>query len=157
MSVFKVVHHGIEIHCENADAAIEIATKLAGAGITAVGNGNGKVDTGAGGGIPNSRWTVARYQNFTSQLLDKQRRFLVELVSSVDGVTDHALRQIMGVENNNGFGPIMSAISKRAKKEGIALDEILTTAKVDVGGERMLEFKVSPSFRKITEISGGLK
>lgn len=149
--MFKILVQGVEIQCDTVEAAVELARKLA----TSSPHSDGKA---VAADMGNSRWTSSRFQNFTSELKDKQRQLLMLVLDNPDGLTDQSLRQTMGVENNNGFGPIMAAISKRAKKLGIQMTEILTTEKVVMaGGEKMLEFKAAPAFQKIAKASGGIK
>ena len=64
----------------------------------------------------------------------------------------------MNVSNNKGFGPIITGISRRAKKHGIGLNEVLLSEKMVLqSGDRVLEFKAAPSFIKIAEEAGGLQ
>ncbi|MFQ5662567.1 MAG: hypothetical protein ACE5HL_01895 [Terriglobia bacterium] len=149
--MFRVIHEGVEIHCETAEEAIEIAAKLRG---THPSPRKGKGEFSLTG----SRWTVARFKNFAGQLQDKQRKFLRELVSSPDGLTDSALRQSLGLTTNKAFGPILTAISRKAKKVGIDLKEVYTSDKVNLGsGQQVLEFKAAPAFIKVADEAGGLK
>lgn len=148
--MFKVVHQGVEIHCDTVDEAIEIASRL---------SANPKKPASAGEAVLNgSRWTGTRFQSFLSELRDRQKKFLKELVNSPDGLTDAALRQSLGVQNNKGFGPIITGISRRAKKSGMSLQDILLSEKINLSsGERVLEFKAAPAFVRIATESGGVK
>ncbi len=149
--MFKVIYDGVEIQCETADDAVELAGRLRGSADFT----NASSRQGA---ISGSRWTVSRFQNFSSLLRDKQRIFLQQLISSPDGQTDIALRQRLGLNTNKGFGPILTAISRKAKKIGVDLKEVYTTEKLaHTSGEQVLEFKASPAFIKVAEEAGGIK
>jgi hypothetical protein len=152
--MFKVVYQGVEIQCETADEAVEIAGKLSGAGS---GKGAGRVH-GGGQSVAGTRWTVNRFQSFIGQLQDKQRRFLRELTASTDGLTDSALRQSLSLSSNKAFGPILTGISRRAKKVGVSLQDVLTSEKMSLaGGEQFLEFRASPAFVAVAREGGGIK
>ncbi len=152
--MIKVIYQGVEIQCETADEAIDIASRLSGLPTTAK-----KSSPAVGDAVLNgSRWTGTRFQSFISELRDRQKKFLKELVNSPDGLTDAALRQTLGVQNNKGFGPIITGISRRAKKSGMSLQDILLSEKISLSsGERVLEFKAAPAFVRIATESGGVK
>jgi hypothetical protein len=150
--MFKVVYQGVEIQCETADEAVEIAGKLSG-------QGTGRaVSRHESPGHMGSRWTASRFQAFIGQLQDKQRKFLRELTASSDGLTDSALRQTLGLSTNKAFGPILTGISRRAKKVGVSLQDVLTSEKMAlVSGDQFLEFKASPAFAAVAREAGGIK
>ena len=148
--MFKIVYEGVEIHCETPDDAIELIAKLRGSAPLPK---KGK----SGGMIAGSRWTVPKFQNFLSLLQDKQRKFLQELVKNPTGVTDIALRQVFALKSNKGFGPILTAISRRAKKVGLTLSEVYTSEKLHEGKDRVLEFRPSAAFLRVVEEAGGMK
>ncbi len=150
--MFKIIHQGVEIHCETADEAIEIAAKLRGAPFTP------KKGAHAGQGFGGSRWTASRFRTFCSLLQDKQRKFLREVLKSTDGVTATTLRQSLSLSSNKAFGPILTAISRKAKKVGVSLQDVLTSEKILLSsGERVLEFKAAPSFAGVAEQAGGIE
>lgn len=154
--MFKVTYQGVEIQCETADEAVEIAGKLSGA--PAAAHGKGHSQQGGSASFAGSRWTASRFQSFIGQLQDKQRRFLRELTASTDGLTDSALRQSLGLSSNKAFGPILTGISRRAKKVGVSLQDVLTSEKmVLAGGDQFLEFKASPAFAAVAREAGGIK
>jgi hypothetical protein len=146
--MFKVILGGVEIQCETADDAIELAARVGDGGKRSPSQ---KEAREAGG---NSRWTTQRLQNLLGQLQDKPKRFLAELVRNSDGVTDTAMRQALGLTSNKAFGPILTSISRKSKKVGVSLQEVYTSEKLNLGGETVLEFKVNPSFAKIYRDSG---
>ena len=151
--MFKVVHKGVEILCDSVDDAVLIAEKLAG-------------DTGekanhrpvASQSLAGSRWTVSRFQNFIGELRDNQRKLLRELLNSPDGMTDSALRQSLSLANNKAFGPLLTSLSRRAKKVGMSLTDVIGSEKMALsGGEQFLEFKAAPAFVAVAREGGGIK
>ena len=97
-------------------------------------------------------------RSFPRQLRDRQKRFLREIVASPDGVTDSTLRQSFGVKNNKGFGPLLTGISRRAKKVGVSLQDVVVSEKITLSsGEVVLEFKAAPAFLRIAEEGGEIK
>jgi hypothetical protein len=75
-----------------------------------------------------------------------------------DGVTDSSLRQSLGVSTNKGFGPILTGISRRAKKAGVSLQDILTSEKVQLSAnEKVSEFKATAAFAQVAKEAGGIK
>ena len=148
--MFKIVYEGVEIHCETPDDAIELISKLRG---SAPLPRKGK----SGGTIIGSRWTVPKFEKFLSLLHNKQRKFLQELIRNPTGVTDIALRQALTLKTNKGLGPILTAISRRAKKVGLTLSEIYASEKLNEGKDRVLEFRPSAAFLRVVEEAGGMK
>jgi hypothetical protein len=104
-----------------------------------------------------SRWTITRFQNFIGQLRDKQRKFLSLVLANPDGVTDSSLRHSLGVSTNKGFGPILTGISRRAKKAGVSLQDIVSSEKVQLADEKVTEFKATPAFAQVAREAGGIK
>src|SRR5437763_5914755 len=142
--MFKVVFEGVEIQCETADEAVEIASKLGSASPERKRTPHFEVNE--------SRWTTHRFQSFIGQLRERQRTFLSHVVSNPDGVTDASLRQVLGLNTNKGMGPILTGISRRAKKLGFSLEDIITSEKLNLtNGDRVLEFKANPAFAKAAE------
>lgn len=149
--MFKVVFEGVEIHCDTPDDAIELINKLRGSTASSK-------DWGRQAMIAGSRWTVSRFQNFANLLRDRQRKFLQQLVDNPDGVTDIALRQSLGLNTNKGLGPILTAISRKAKKVGVDLKEVYSREKIThASGEQVLEFKASSAFIGVAKDAGGMK
>jgi hypothetical protein len=151
--MFRVVHQGVEIYCDTVDATLEIVARLAGK----VPAGKSHESTLPSSANAGSRWTISRFNTFMLQLQDQQRKLLRSLVSSPDGQTDSALRQHLGLSSNKAFGPILTGISRRAKKVGVSLADVLTSERISVGNERVLEFKASPAFANIAKDAGGIK
>jgi hypothetical protein len=155
--MYKVVINGVDVWCETPEAVLQL-TERAGNSGGGIGVGHSAKVSHAPSGAMGSRWTVGRFQNFIGQLQDKQRRFLRELVASQDGLTDSALRQTLSLSSNKAFGPILTGISRRAKKVGVGLDDVLTSDKMSLqNGEKFLEFKASPAFAAVARESGGIK
>jgi len=153
--MYKVVINGVEVWCETPEAVFQL-TEKAGGGAT--GANGGRHSNPSSSAAIGTRWTVSRFQGFISQLQDKQKRFLREVVSSQDGLTDSALRQTLSLSSNKAFGPILTGISRRAKKAGVGLDDVLKSEKMTLqNGERFLEFKASPAFAAIAREAGGIK
>jgi hypothetical protein len=150
--MIKVMHRGIEIHCDTPEEAAAIAERLAGS-VSARPEDTGGPGVSGGG----SRWTVSRFNSFMAQLRDQQRKLLRSLVNSPDGQTDTALRQHLGLSSNKAFGPILTGISRRAKKAGVGLTDVLVSERITVGNERVLEFKATPAFASIAREAGGIK
>jgi hypothetical protein len=154
--MIRVVHNGIEIFCETVDETMEIVSRLSGQPITAKGSPSSPPHD-RGNSQTSSRWTVHRFTTFISQLQDQQRKLLRSLVTSPDGQTDTALRQHLGLSSNKAFGPILTGISRRAKKAGVSLGDVLSSERITVGNERVLEFKAAPQFANIAKEAGGIK
>jgi hypothetical protein len=151
--MIKVVHDGVEYHCETADEAIELGARLRGTSVPMT-----KKGVHAEHSIAGSRWTVSRFQSFLAQLKDNQRKFLSIVINSPDGVTDSQLRQSLGLTTNKAFGPILTGISRKAKKAGISLQDILSSEKVQLSAdERVMEFKATAAFAQIAKEGGGIK
>lgn len=152
--MIKVVHDGIEYQCETADDALALGAKLRGIPHS----GSKKSAPHSDQPISGSRWTVTRFQSFVRQLKDKQRKFLSLLLDSADGVTDSSLRHSLGLTTNKAFGPILTGISKQAKKAGVSLQDILTNEKVQLSAdERVTEFKATAAFVQVSKEAGGIK
>jgi hypothetical protein len=149
--MFRVVHQGVEIYCETVDETLEIVARLAGQPAPQ------KTATSSNSSQVGSRWTASRFVGFMAQLQDQQRKLLRSLVGSPDGMTDSALRQHLGLSSNKAFGPILTGISRRAKKAGVSLTDVLTSERITVGNERVLEFKAAPAFASVAREAGGIK
>lgn len=155
--MFKVLYQGVEIQCETVDEVAQIAERLGSGSDNGVPR-SASVKHPHSPGLVNSRWSIHRFQTFIGQLKDRHRRFLRELINSPDGQTDSALRQQLSLNSNKAFGPILSAISRRAKKIGMSLQDVLLSEKMTLqSGEQFLEFKASPSFVAIAKEAGGIK
>jgi hypothetical protein len=152
--MYRIVHAGVEIFCDTVDEAIEFATRLAGGVSTSSRAQHAGTSVASSS---SSRWTVSRFASFMGQLQDQQRKLLRALVTSPDGQTDTALRQLLGLSSNKAFGPILTGISRRAKKAGVSLNDVLTSERITVGNERVLEFKATPAFTHIAKEAGGIK
>ncbi len=79
---------------------------------------------------------------------------LRELVQNPDGIPDATLRRTLNLETNKALGASMGGLSKKARKLGIGLDDVLTSEKLTLNGEEVLEFKVAPAFLKMAKESG---
>lgn len=79
---------------------------------------------------------------------------LRELILNPDGVPDATLRRALNLDSNKALGASMGGLSKKAKKLGIGLDDILKSEKLMLNGEEVLEFKIAPAFLKIAKASG---
>ena len=154
--MFRIVHQGVEIYCETADETLEIVSRLSGQQAPPP-SSKTPSSSGASSHPSGSRWTISRFTAFMSQLQDQQRKLLRSLVTSPDGQTDSALRQHLGLSSNKAFGPILTGISRRAKKSGVSLADVLTSERIQVGDERVLEFKAAPAFASIARDAGGIK
>ncbi|HEV2112722.1 MAG TPA: hypothetical protein VGR50_01160 [Terriglobales bacterium] len=151
--MYKVVRNGVEIHCDTADEAVEIAAKL-GAG-EAIGT---KQAVSHAGPIAGSRWTVARFNNLMHVLQDKQREFLREVVKNPDGITDAQLRDILKLKSNKAFGPVLTALSRKAKKVGVSMGDMFVSKKEALDdGQKFIEFRPTASFRQVAHDAGGVK
>lgn len=151
--MIKVSHEGVDYWCETTDEAFEMGAKLRG-----VPHASSKKTAYSEHAIPGSRWTVTRFQSFIKQLKDRQRQFLSIVLESPDGVTDSSLRHSLGVNTNKGFGPILTGISRRAKKAGVSLQDILSSEKVQLSAdERVTEFRASAAFAQVAKEAGGIK
>jgi len=152
--MIRVIHDGVEYHCETAEEALELGARLRGVSAT-----NRKPSGHADHAISGSRWTVSRFESFIKQLKENQRKFLsLVLANPTDGVTDTHLRHSLGLTTNKAFGPILTGISRKAKKSGVSLQDILTSDKVQLSAnERVLEFKASPAFAQVAKEAGGIR
>jgi hypothetical protein len=143
--MYKVFVDGVEIQCDSADDAIQIASRLR---AVSTGQNSGRpISQGSDGG--GSRWTENRFRTFIVGLRDLQAKMLRELVANPDGVPDATLRRALNLDSNKALGASMGGLSKKAKKLGIGLDDILTSSKLVLNGEEVLEFKAAPAFIKI--------
>lgn len=152
--MIKIVHCGIEFHCETTDEAVEIAAKLSGGKVPEGLKKRGQPEAIGGG----SRWTTSRFQTFIGQLHDQQRKFLRQILSNPDGLTDAVLRQALSLSSNKAFGPIITGISRKAKKAGVSLQDVVSSEKVTLSsGEKVLEYKANPVFVTVSREGGGIK
>ncbi len=148
--MYKVIVDGVEIQCDSADDAIQIASRLR---AMSTGQNNGKpISLGIDGG--GSRWTENRFRTFIGGLRDLQAKLLRELIANPNGVPDATLRKTLNLKSNKALGASMGGLSKKAKKLGIGLDDILTSGKLTLNGEEVLEFKAAPAFIKIARECG---
>jgi hypothetical protein len=151
--MIKISHDGVDYYCDTADDAVSLGAKLRG-----IPHSGPKKPPHSEQSTTGSRWTVTRFQSFITQLRDRQRRFLSLVINSPDGLTDSSLRQSLGVNTNKGFGPILTGISRRAKKAGVSLQDILTSEKVQLSAnERVTEFKATAAFAQVAKEAGGIK
>jgi hypothetical protein len=146
---FKVNYRGVDIYCETADEAVQIATKL---GESA---GTGALSDPAADS--NGSLEVSRYKELIGTMSATQKRFLSLLVDNPHGKTDQAIRQEMGLENNKAIGGMLSVLARGAKKVGISIDMILQSEWKKVNDEQLKEFRIRPEFRKIAMDVGGLR
>lgn len=151
--MIKIVYEGVEYFCETADDALELGSRLREASVGAKKGAHTEHPP-----ISGSRWTRSRFESFIKQLKEKQKKFLLlVLESSTDGVTDQQLRYDLGLTTNKAFGPILTSISRKAKKCGVSLADVLTSEKVQLSAdERVMEFKASPAFAQVAKESGGV-
>jgi hypothetical protein len=155
--MYKVIVEGVEIHCDTTDEAFALAARLRGTETNHASTTNGNGHHKPAAATPNSRWTASRFQNFYTSLNEKQKRLVHELVMNPDGLPQDTLIQILGVQNSQGFGPIVSWISNKAKKVGVSLQDVLTSEKILVNGEEMTEFRGAPAFIEVAHSSGEFK
>jgi hypothetical protein len=140
---FKVIYKGaVEIQCENADEAIQIAQRLTDT------NGHyaspAAIVNAAAGGLE-----VSRYRELVGFLNTKQKRFLAMLVENQHGRTYTHICQQLELEDNKALGGMLSGISKFAKKVGVNTDSMWISERKKVGNETIKEFRSQPEFRKI--------
>lgn len=153
--MFRIVHHGVEIFCDTVDDALAIAARLAGASEP---SGTKHSHPAPQSSQANTtRWTVSRFSTFMSELQEQQKKMLKALLSSPDGQTDTSLKQHLGLSSNKAFGPILTGISRKAKKVGVSLTDVLTSERITVGNDRVLEFKACPAFASVAKEAGGIK
>jgi hypothetical protein len=147
--MFKVIVNGIEIQCETVDDVAAITERFGGgAGVSRSANG------GRGGADDGSRWTETRFRTFTTGLRELQAKMLRELIQNPDGIPDATLRRSLGIETNKALGASMAGLSKKAKKLGIGLDDVLKSEKLILNDEDVLEFKIAPAFLRMAKASG---
>lgn len=79
---------------------------------------------------------------------------LRELIQNPDGIPDATLRRTLNLETNKALGASMAGLSKKAKKLGIGLDDVLKSEKLMLNGEEVLEFKIAPAFLKVAKATG---
>src|ERR1700728_596065 len=113
--MIKVIYRDVELLCDTPEEAMQIARGVSGDSILT------PKKEQANGSVAGSRWTVSRFQSFVNTLKDNQRKFLSLIVQSPDGVTDTNIRQVLGLTTNKALGPILSGISKKAKKSGVSI------------------------------------
>jgi hypothetical protein len=142
MVAFKITFRGVEIQCETADDAIEIAHRLA----TSNGIGAGSAHSQSADGS----LEVSRYRELVDSLNSSQKKFLSLLVDNPHGKTDHSLRQELDLEGNKALGGMLSGISKLARKVGVSIDTMWSSDRKKVGDEIMREFRVRPELKKIS-------
>jgi hypothetical protein len=147
--MYKVTVEGIDIQCDSVDEAIEIANRLRGSAGTNSDRRNGTPITDDG-----SRWTDIRFRTFTNGLRELQAKMLRELIQNPDGIPDATLRRALNLESNKALGASMAGLSKKAKKLGIGLDDVLKSEKLILNGEEVLEFRIAPAFLKVAKAAG---
>jgi len=141
----RVSHRGADAFCDTPEEAAELLRLLGGdsnQSQPALQTHQQK------GGDADGRWTLSRFRDFIARLTQQQSKMLEELVRSAHGKTAKDIAQIIGV-NPKALGPMLAAMSKHAKKSGVGIDDVLNNTKIEVGGERMSEFKATPSFARV--------
>jgi hypothetical protein len=151
--MIKVIYRDVEILCDTAEEALEVARGVSGSP-TVIASKKHQAE----GSMVGSRWTVSRFNSFTKQLKEKQKKFLSLIIESPDAVTDSILRQALGLTTNKAFGPVLAGISRKAKKSGVSLQDVLSSEKVHLSAdETVLEFKAKGAFVQVAKEAGGIK
>jgi hypothetical protein len=150
MGTIKIEYRGAVAICESIEDAAALLGRLTGGATSLAGPGDGaRNDVHSEG-----RWTVARFRDFVGRLSQPQVRMLQELVRIPHGRTAKDLAPTLNFSTPKSFGPIMAAMSKHAKKAGIGIQEVLTSERVSVGNELLLEFKATPTFMRVATEAG---
>lgn len=144
--MFKVLYRGVEIHCNTLDEVVQVAQKLGGPAFEYPAAGPSESEHP----VQALLWTPDRWHIFVLQLQDKERKFLKEITENPDGIVDTALRTRLGLASNKAFGPIITGISRKAKKAGATLRDVLISDKIRMGNKQSLRFRISPSLLGIS-------
>ena len=147
---YQILYRGVQIQCESLDEAVAMAERLGG-GLVGSEDGAGQ---NHGRGVVEGRWTVSRFQDFTGRLSEPQRNMLQELVRNSHGRTAKDLAHTLALSTSKSFGPLLAAMSKHAKKAGVRMEDVLSSERVDLGDEKMLEFRAAGTFARIAGEAG---
>lgn len=79
---------------------------------------------------------------------------LQELARTPHGRTAKDMAQALGFGSDKAFGPVLAAMSKHAKNAGIDFGEVLTSERITVGRDKILEFKATQSFLRMAAEAG---
>lgn len=143
--MYRVTVNGITIECETAEQALELARQATGDALPDKSTrNNGTTTTG-------TRWTDRRMRDLLKALSPGQLKLLDAMLGAPDGITDKALRSQLGLTNNSALGGVFTGLIRNVKKVSGDPNDLYVTEKVNIGGETMNEFKLSPSFRPVME------
>lgn len=143
----SIKYKGHEIYfdsLEEAIAAIDVIASTDGAAVSQV----RRISASEG------RWTVSRFRDFVGRLSAPQTKLLQELVTSPHGKVGKDLAQTLGFKSPKAFGPVLAAMSKHAKKTGIAFNEVLMSTRITIGNDQDTEFKATDAFIQIALEAG---
>jgi hypothetical protein len=138
----------IGIECASMDEAVQLAHRLAAL------NGDAPNAPQRAARENSSTLEVSRYRELMGYLNTNQKRFLNLLLENPHGKTDRSLRQELSLVDNNALGGMMSGIAKSAKKAGINVESLWTSAWKKVGDEDVKEFRLNSEFRRIASEVG---
>jgi hypothetical protein len=146
---YTVVIGSVEIRCETTEEAISLARAAGGKSEAQAGEHQDKSRDHEGG----SRWNESRFREFFSHIQKgKQAALIALLLESQHGRTDRALRQALNLQNNLELSGIMAGLVKNAKKVGILSGkEILQKEILQQGDERVIEYRLTDTFRSFAE------
>jgi hypothetical protein len=136
----EVLPDRVLFHCETADEAMAIGTRFRVPTSENISNLHH---------CPDPQWTAAKYQSFAASLNERQKAMLRELLRKPDGVSANALRQMLGLRTNQGFGPILSWMGHNAKKLGMTLQDVLVSQRKMANDVEITSFTAVPAFIEI--------
>lgn len=146
---YRVTPQG-DILCETPEEALALQRTIAKGEEGAEKNKESPSSNSEGG----SRWTDSRYKEFMAMIKGRgdQQALIELLLESSDGKTDANIRQALRLNNNLQLAGVTAGLAKNARKIGIlSSKELFTKEVLHQGNDRILEYTISDTFRKIAE------
>lgn len=151
---YTVMIDGVPIHCETAEAALELA-RLHGSGGTAAPASTARSSVVAASN--GTRWTDERVTEFFKYIEGKQRKLIDALLDTEDSRTDAQLLQLLNLDSGPALGGVLAGLWKNAKKVGADPNELYIRKPITIGDKKGLEYSLNAGFRKAAARRSGGK
>lgn len=139
---YTVIIGSVQIQCETAAEAIELARQAGDGHHATKHQGSDKVAAGVG-----SRWTEQRVREFFRVIKAQQRKLLDALLDTPDAVTDDQLCKQLGLQDGRSLAGVFTGLWKNAKKVGADPKELYLRSHISIGDRRQFEYTLAESFR----------